>query len=78
MMNATVSQPKSFRGKRKNIEDDNIQREEMDIRRRVHHIVLKFNPHTFPNGTFYTSSKPFIDNELIPNLQGSVLIITCD
>ena len=57
MMNATVSQPKSFRGKRKNIEDDNIQREEMDIRRRVHHIVLKFNPHTFPNGTFYTFCK---------------------
>jgi len=49
LMDANVSQPKSVRGKRKNIEEDDIQREEMDIRRRVHHIVRNLNPHTFPN-----------------------------
>jgi len=41
--------PTRLRGKRKNNEDDDVQREEMDIRRRVHHIVRNINPHTFPN-----------------------------
>ena len=45
--------PTRFRGKRKNNEDDDVQREEMDIRRRVHHIVRNINPHTFPNGTYF-------------------------
>ena len=39
-----------LRGKRKNTEDDDIEKEEIDIKRRVHHIVHTINPHTFPNG----------------------------
>jgi len=42
--------PTRLRGKRKNNEDDDVQRQEMDIRRRVHHIVRNINPHTYPNG----------------------------
>lgn len=38
-----------LRGKRKNVEVDEVERQEMDIRRRVHHIVRNLNPHTFPN-----------------------------
>jgi len=41
--------PTRLRGKRKNNEDDDAEREKMDIRRRVHHIVRNINPHTFPN-----------------------------
>ena len=44
--------PTRLRGKRKNNEDDDVQRQEMDIRRRVHHIVRNINPHTYPNGKF--------------------------
>ena len=50
-MGPNISPPSiRVRGKRKNVEDDDIEREEMDIRRRVHHIVRNLNPHTFPNG----------------------------
>ena len=47
-----ASTPTRLRGKRKNNEDDDVQREEMDIRRRVHHIVRNIHPHTYPKGMF--------------------------
>ena len=51
IIDANVQQPGiRLRGKRKNVEVDEVERQEMDIRRRVHHIVRNLNPHTFPNG----------------------------
>ena len=50
-IDANIQQPGiRLRGKRKNVEVDEVERQEMDIRRRVHHIVRNLNPHTFPNG----------------------------
>ena len=52
-IDANVQQPGiRLRGKRKNVEVDEVERQEMDIRRRVHHIVRNLNPHTFPNGKY--------------------------
>ena len=51
-MDPNVPLPARNRTKRKNTEDDEIEREEMDIRRRIHHIVRTINPHTFPNGKY--------------------------
>lgn len=48
-------QPTRAGGKRKkDTKDDDIEMEEMDIRRRVHHIVRNINPHTFPNDYYET------------------------
>ena len=49
-IDANVQPGIRLRGKRKNVEVDEVERQEMDIRRRVHHIVRNLNPHTFPNG----------------------------
>ena len=49
-----------LRGKRKNTEDDDIEKEEIDIKRRVHHIVHTINPHTFPNGKYIEVKTYFI------------------
>jgi Fem-1 family protein b len=49
MMNPNSPVIARIRGKRKNNEDSNVEREEMDIRRRVHQIVRSINPRTFPN-----------------------------